>query len=70
MRSIDEFVESRKNLVGLGGGHIDEPAPDVGGGDAAGREACDDAEVLRTRQRSGLIDAEAVVIEPEARTSS
>ena len=39
-------MESRKDLGGLGGGHIDEAAPDFGGGEAAGREVRDDAEVV------------------------
>ena len=45
--SVDAFVESREDLGGLGGGQIEEAAPDLGGGKAAGREARDDAEVIR-----------------------
>ncbi len=47
IRSVDEFVERREDFRGLGGGHIQEAAPDFGGGEAAGCEACDDAEVVR-----------------------
>ena len=46
IRSVDAFVESREDLGGLEGGHIEEAAPDFGGGEAAGREACDDSEVV------------------------
>ena len=46
LRPVDAFVESRKDLDGLGGGHIEEAAPDYGGGEAAGCEARDDAEVV------------------------
>jgi hypothetical protein len=46
IRSVDIFVESREDLGGLGGGYIEEAAPDFGGGEAAGREARDDAEVV------------------------
>ena len=47
IRSVDAFVESRKDLGCLGGGHIEEAAPDFGGGEAMGLEARDDAEVVR-----------------------
>ena len=43
---VDAFVEIHKNLGGLGGGHIEEAAPDFSGGEAAGHEARDDAEVV------------------------
>ena len=74
-RSVNAFVESREDLGGLEGGHIEEAAPNFGRGEAAGREACDDTEVVGAafegaRQRSGLVDAEAEAIEPEARTIS
>ena len=46
IRSVDAFVESREDLGGLEGGHIEEAALDLGGGEAAGREARDDAEVV------------------------
>ena len=46
IRSVDVFVESREDLGGLGGGHIEEAAPDFGGREATGREARDDAEVV------------------------
>lgn len=46
IRSIEVFVESREDLGGLGGGHIEEAAPDFGGGEAAGREARDNAEIV------------------------
>ena len=45
-RSVDELVECREDLGGLGGGHIQEATPDFGGGEAACREAGDDAEVV------------------------
>ena len=45
--SVDAFVESREDFRGLGVGHIKEAAPNFGGGEAAGREARDDAEVVR-----------------------
>ena len=44
VHSIDAFVESCESLGGLKGGHIEEAAPDHGGGEAAGGEARDDAE--------------------------
>ena len=44
--SVDAFVESREDLGGLEGGHIEEAAPDFGRGEAAGREVRDDAEVV------------------------
>ena len=40
-------MESRKDLGGLEGGHIEEAAPDFGAGEAAGREARDDTEIVR-----------------------
>jgi hypothetical protein len=46
VRSIDAFVECCEDLGGLVGGHIEEAAPDFGRGEAAGREACDDAKVV------------------------
>ena len=46
IRFVDEFVEGREDFGGLGGGHVEEAAPDLGGGEAAGREARDDAEVV------------------------
>ena len=45
-RSVDAFVESRKDLGGLEAGHIEEAAPDFGGREAAGREAGDDTEIV------------------------
>ena len=39
-------MESCEDLGGLGGGYIEEAAPDFGGREAAGREARDDAEVV------------------------
>ena len=44
--SADKFVESREYFGGLEGGHIEEAAPDFGGGETAGRKACDDAKVV------------------------
>lgn len=44
--SINTFVESCEDLGGLKGGHIEEAAPDFGGGEAADRETSDDAEVV------------------------
>lgn len=44
--SVEAFVETREDLGGLRGGHVEEAAPDFGGGEAAGREARDDAEVV------------------------
>lgn len=46
IRSVDAFVKGCEDLGGLGGGYIEEAAPDLGGGEAAGREARDDAEVV------------------------
>jgi len=46
IRSVDGVVESREDLGGLEGGHIEEAAPDFGRREAAGREARDDAEVI------------------------
>lgn len=43
---LNGFVESCEDLGGLEGGHVEEAAPDLGGGKAAGREPCDDAEVV------------------------
>ncbi len=45
--SIDEFVESCEDLCGLEGGHVEEAAPDLGGGKAAKLEARDNPEVVR-----------------------
>ena len=39
-------MESCKDLGGLKGGHIEEAAPNFGAGEATGREARDDAEVV------------------------
>ena len=44
--SVDTFVESCKNFGGLEGGHVEKAAPDRGGGEAAGSEAGDDAEIV------------------------
>ena len=44
--SIDAFVESGEDLGGLIRGHIDEAAPYSSGGEAAGRETRDDAEII------------------------
>ena len=46
IHSIDGFMESCEDLDGLKGGHIEEAAPYHSGGEAAGREARDDAEVV------------------------
>lgn len=46
IRSVDELVESREDLGGLGGRHIEEAAPDFGRREAAGRKACNDAEIV------------------------
>ena len=46
INSVDAFVESGENVGGLEGGHVEEAAPDLGGGEAAGGEARDDAEVV------------------------
>lgn len=43
---VDTFMESRENLGGLGGGQVEEAAPDVGGGKAAGGETRDDTEIV------------------------
>ena len=45
--SVNAFMESRKDFRGLGVGHIKEATPNFGGGKTAGREARDDAEVVR-----------------------
>ena len=45
-RSFDVFVESCKDLGGLKGGHIEEAAPDLGAGEAKGREARDNTEIV------------------------
>lgn len=47
IRSVDTFVESREDLGGLRGRHVEEAAPDFCGGEAAGREASDDAKIVR-----------------------
>jgi hypothetical protein len=47
IRSVDTFVESREDLGGLGGGHVEEAAPDLGGWEAAGCKARGDVEVVR-----------------------
>ena len=39
-------MESRKDFRGLEGGHIEEVAPDFGGGEAVGHEARDNTEVV------------------------
>ena len=39
-------MESREDLGGMEGGHIEETAPDLGGWEAAGREAYDNSEVV------------------------
>ena len=46
IRSVDEFVERCEDLGGFGSRHIEKAAPDLGAGEAAGGEACDDAEVV------------------------
>ena len=46
IRSVYAFVQSREYLCGLGGGHIEDAAPDLDGGEAAGSEARDDAELI------------------------
>lgn len=67
-------MESREDLGGLKGGHIEEAARGLSPGKAASREARDDAEVagasFEGAPESGFLDAEAVVMEPEARTTS
>lgn len=39
-------MESFENLVGLKSGDIEKAAPNFTGGEATGREACDDAKVI------------------------
>ena len=46
IRSADEFMESCENFGSLEAGHVEEPTPDVCGGEATGREACNNAEVV------------------------
>lgn len=45
-RSANAFVESREDLGGLGGWHVEKTAPDVGEGETAGCEARHDAEIV------------------------
>ena len=45
--SIDAFVESCKDLGGLESRHIEEAAPDFGGGEAAGCQVRNNAKVVR-----------------------
>lgn len=44
--SVDTVMESGEHLGGLKGGHIEEAAPDRGGGETTGSEARDDAEIV------------------------
>lgn len=46
IRSVDAFVESREDLSGSGGGHIEEATPNSSGGEAAGCKAREDAKVV------------------------
>ena len=39
-------MEGREDLAGLESRHVEKAAPDFGGGEAAGREARNDAEVV------------------------
>lgn len=45
-RSVDASVKSCKDLGGLEGGHVKETAPNFSAGEAAGREARDDTEIV------------------------
>ena len=72
--SIDAFVQSCKDLGGLESRHLEEAAPDSVEGKLRAVKRVTMPKLieppLRERQRLGLVDAEAVVMEPEARTIS
>ena len=48
IHSVDALMESRKDLGSLEGGHIEESAPNSGGGEATDSEARNDAEIIGT----------------------
>ena len=44
--TVDAFVERREDFRGLEGGHIEEAAPDFGGGEATGHKPRDNTEIV------------------------
>lgn len=74
IRSIDEIVERREDLCGLTGGRIEKATPDFGGGKAREVKRVTMPKLLepplRACHKSGSSDAEAVVMAPEASTTS